>query len=123
MQNYISYSSVSFHKQLYSIIHLHSNATKPDTSKSATRKSDRTSKKIAKVAENEKISEENEQSDRLDTESDTDSVSGDAQLVVNQTLTISAMKNMLDEALERLEKSLKLSITEAVASAIAPISK
>ncbi len=30
------------------------------------------------------------------------------------------MKNMLDEALERQEKSLKLSITEAVVSAIAP---
>ncbi len=94
---------------------------KPDTSKSATRKSDRTSKKTAKVAENEKISKKNEQSDRIDTESDTDSDSEDAQLVANQTLTISAMKNMLDEALERQEKSIKLSITDAVAPAIAPL--
>ncbi len=78
-----------------------------DTGKSTVRTSERTSMKTGKVAENEKMSEKDEQSDKIVTEIDTDS--NDAKLVVNQTLFISAMNIMLAEALEKQVKRLNTS--------------
>ncbi len=61
----------------------------PDTSIYTARKSERTSK-TANIAKDEKMSEQDEQSDKINTESDTDSE--DARLIVRQTLIITAMK-------------------------------